>query len=143
MTLKSCSNLEILETGRGGTGTEEIWRIHLKDFGGKQIVSDYMRSQRRMPQWPWTLCFYGADNTWWDSFEIWGRWAEGPIVRLVRECTDIVWKTLRETWGTRELFAETGYEIDYRPGGIFMKTDGSPRFIFVRDDTNTGPRMNI
>ena len=33
----------------------------------------------RMQQWPWTLCFYGADNTWWTSFEIWGRWTEGTI----------------------------------------------------------------
>ena len=96
-----------------------------------------------MPQWPWTLCFLGADDTWWDSFEIWGRWTEGPIVRLVRECTDIAWKTLRETWGTRELFAENGCEIDYRLGGIFMKTDGSPRFIFVYDETNTDPKMKI
>ena len=99
MTLKSCSNLETLDTGRGGTGTEEIWRLHFKDFGRKQIVSDYMGSQRRLPPWPWTLCFYGADNTWWSSFEIWGRWTEGPVVRLVRECTNIVWKTLRETLG--------------------------------------------
>ena len=42
MTLRSCSNLEILETGRGGTGTEEIWRTRFKDFGKKQILSDYI-----------------------------------------------------------------------------------------------------
>ena len=71
VTVKSRSNIEILETGRGGTGTEDIWRTHFKDFGKKQTISDYMRSQRRMPQWPWTLCFYGADNQWRDSFEIW------------------------------------------------------------------------
>ena len=131
MTLKSCSNLEILDIGRGGVGTEESWRLHLKDFGRKQTISDYVRSQRRLPQWPCTLCFYGADNTWWDSFEIWGRWTEGPTVRLVRECTSIVWETLGESLGTKELFSENGFEIDYRLGGIFMKTDGSPRFIFV------------
>ena len=131
MTRKSRSNIEILDTGRGGSGTEEIWRLHFKDFGKKQTICDYMRSQQRMPEWPWTLCFYGADNTWWTSFEIWGRWTEGPIVRLVSECINIAWKTLRETWGTRDLFSETGFEIDYRMGGIFMKTNGSPRCIFV------------
>ena len=72
---------------------------------------------------------------------IWGRWTEGPIVRLVRGCTNIVWKTLRETWGTKDMFSENGYEIDYRLGGVFMKTDGSPRFIFVYDETNTDPKM--
>ena len=143
MTLKSRSNIEILDTGRGGTGTEEIWRLHFNDFGKKQTISDYMGSQRRMQQWPWTLCFYGADNTWWTSFEIWGRWTEGPVVRLVRECVNIVWKTLRETWGTRELFSETGFEVDYRLGGISAKTDGSPRFIFVYDETNVDPKMKI
>ena len=45
MTLKSRSNLEILETGRGGAGAEEIRRLHFKDFGKKQIISDHMRSQ--------------------------------------------------------------------------------------------------
>ena len=143
MTLKSCSNIEILDTGRGRTVTEEIWRLHFKDFAKKQTISNYMRSQRRMQQWPRTLCFYGADNTWWTSFEIWGRWTEGPIVRLVRECINIVWKTLRETWGTKELFSETGLEIDYRLGGIFVKTDGSPWFTSVYDETNTDPKMKI
>ena len=64
-------------------------------------------------------------------------------MRLVRVCTNIVWKTLRETWGTKGLFSENGYEIDYRLGGIFMKTDGSPRFIFVYDETSTDPKMTI
>lgn len=42
MTLKSRSSLEILESGRVGTGMEEIWRLHFEDFGKKQIIGDYM-----------------------------------------------------------------------------------------------------
>ena len=123
-----------------GRDLEDSLRRFRKETDHQRL---HEKPKENATQWPWTLCFYGADNQWWDSFEIWGRWTEGPIVRLARECTNIVWKTLRETWGTRELFAETGYEIDYRPGGIFMKTDGSPRFIFVYDETNTDPKMKI
>ena len=88
MTPQSCSSIEVLDTGRGGTGTEEIWRLHFKDFGKKQIINDHIRSQQRMTEWPWRLCFYGADSAWWTDFEIWGRWTEGPIVRLVRDDGD-------------------------------------------------------
>ena len=62
MTLQSCSNIEILDTGRAGVGTEEIWRLHFEDFGRKQVINDYIKSQQRTPEWPWEICFYGADN---------------------------------------------------------------------------------
>ena len=129
MTLKSCSNIEILDTGGAGTGTEEIWRHHFKDFGRKSVINDCVKSQQRMTEYPWRLLLWSRQNLV-DRLRGLGqmdrRTGSSPSRGMLRHR----WETLRETMGTQELFSENGFRDRLQPGRGFHEQRWAPEIRF-------------
>ena len=90
LTRASVQKVDIMETATG----QEIWRMSFKDYTSKDKMSMFFRDPKN-----WGLEFWGANNQTWTGFEVWGRWTEGTVGKILGDSINTIFGALIEAMG--------------------------------------------
>ena len=134
LTRASVQKVDVLETTTG----REIWRMHFKDYPSKNKINVFFKNPRN-----WGMEFWGASNQVWKSFEIWGRWTEGTVSKVIRDSVNTIFRAFIEAVGKEALWARDGCSIHYRMSGIYEKSDRTPRALIIYSEEDADPKIDV
>ena len=134
LTRASVQRVDVLETATG----QEIWRMSFRDYPSKNKMNMFFRDPEN-----WGLEFWGTNNQTWNSFEVWGRWTEGTVGKVIRDSINAIFRALIEAMGKDAAWASDGCSIDYRMSGIYGNTDRTPRALIIYSEEDADPKIDV
>ena len=134
LTRASIQRVHTMEIATG----QEIWRMNLKDHLAKNKMNMFFRSPTN-----WGFEFWGTNNQTWKGFEVWGRWTEGTVGKIIGDSIDTASRALIEAMGKDAVWASDVSSIDYRMSGIYEKTDRTPRVLTICSEEDADPEIYV
>ena len=127
----------MLEVSNNTSG-QEIWRLSFKDYPSKNKINTFFKNPRH-----WGLEFWGENKQVWKEFEVWGRWTEGTVGKIIRDSANTIWRALIEAVGKEALWARDGCSIDYRMSSICEKFDRTPGVVVIYPEQDADPKIYV
>ena len=134
LTRASVQKVDVMEAAIG----QEIRRMNFKDCPSKNKMNMFFRDPKN-----WGLEFWGANNQTWKGFEVWGRWTEGAVGKIIRDSVNTILRALIEAMGKDAVWANDRCSIDYRMSGTYEKADRTPRVLIIYSEEDADPKIYI